>query len=651
VFGGSRDLAFSSTKDSGVWVQLLEKAWAKANGGYDNIVFGLCSEVLRAITGAPTFTFDHDQVTEEDLWKQLRDGVRSDYTMLCSLDPEKYAFGRSEAVSNYSYTVVGTYKVDSSKGSTKLIKIRNPWGNFEWKGDWSDSSRLWTSRIKEETEFEGSDTGIFYMSLQDYVANFRATVVCKVHDQFEHTKTEAKQDIGGHTIFKFQVNADSKAFLTASQLAYRIMRLYSAKTEGVNELNLNCKMLLARLDKDNPDFPLEYISGVVGEKDEISLEADLIAGEYYLFVEIDWTEDRPHDSFVVSFYGPHAASLYEKSYPSFLEKALSSCAMLRSQRAYYYDHKQENSFRCMSVADSRCEYGFLFYQNASTDAVLEEKISFTKLENLELMEPYSGTSAKIKVSAGKSKIIVLRRTDRYCKYEVEYKTRFSFGEKKYLEEIYDKGKKIQVTYNKEPFDIWIYTMYGGSDFYFLMENHTESQLCKAKFKLDLRNMHDLDNPSAKSWVVDIYPGAKIVKKLTTTDSSKKSGVKYSYAFRVEEILADEDGIVEKVREKGKKKQIQYNGADYDIYFYSSFFQKKFYFLYENNEKDKVFEGNYKFTKTNLQIVGDEQSDTVKVVLQPGESALKTLIPIDPDQECTISYKYTYVVSELQEDGV
>ena len=56
------------------------------------------------------------------------------------------------------------------------------------------------------------------------------------------------------------------------------------------------------------------------------------------------------------------------------------------------------------------------------------------------MEPYSGTSAKIKVSAGKSKIILLRRLDRYCKFDVEYKTRFSFGEKKYLEEIYDKGK-------------------------------------------------------------------------------------------------------------------------------------------------------------------------------------------------------------------
>jgi len=301
----------------------------------------------------------------------------------------------------------------------------------------------------------------------------------------------------------------------------------------------------------------------------------------------------------------------------------------------------------MSVVDSKCEYGFLFYFNGSKDAVLEEKIKFTRLDNLELLEPYNGTSAKIKVSAGKSKIILLGRQDRYCKYEVEYKTRFSFGEKKYLEEIYDKGKKIKVTYNKQPYDIIIYTMYGGSDFYFLMENHTENQLCKAKFKLDLRNMHDIDNPSSKSWVIDLYPGAKIVKKLSTTDSSKKSGVKYSYAFRVEEILDDEGVIVEKVKDKGKMKQIQYNNNDYDIYFYSSFFQKKFYFLYENKEEDKIFEGNYKFTKTNLKIVGDEQSDSIKVILQPGESVLKVLVPIDPDQECTISYKYTYVVSDIE----
>ena len=98
-------------------------------------------------------------------------------------------------------------------------------------------------------------------------------------------------------------------------------------------------------------------------------------------------------------------------------------------------------------------------------------------------------------------------------------------------------------------------MYGGSDFYFVMENHTDNNLCKAKFKLNLTNMHDCDNPSAKEWTLTLEPGAKIMKKLSTTDSSQKSGVKYSYAFRVEELVTDQSSIINRVKSKGKKKQI------------------------------------------------------------------------------------------------
>jgi calpain-15 len=30
----------------------------------------------------------------------------------------------------------------------KLINIRNPWGQFEWEGDWSDKSEKWTEEMK-----------------------------------------------------------------------------------------------------------------------------------------------------------------------------------------------------------------------------------------------------------------------------------------------------------------------------------------------------------------------------------------------------------------------------------------------------------------------------------------------------------------------
>ena len=32
--------------------------------------------------------------------------------------------------------------------NNKLVCLRNPWGQFEWQGDWSDKSNLWTEEAK-----------------------------------------------------------------------------------------------------------------------------------------------------------------------------------------------------------------------------------------------------------------------------------------------------------------------------------------------------------------------------------------------------------------------------------------------------------------------------------------------------------------------
>jgi len=50
----------------------------------------------------------------------------------------------------------------------------------------------------------------------------------------------------------------------------------------------NSKMILARVDKSNHRFPLEFINGKhTVDDDQLTISSDLIAGEYYLFVEID----------------------------------------------------------------------------------------------------------------------------------------------------------------------------------------------------------------------------------------------------------------------------------------------------------------------------------------------------------------------------
>lgn len=86
-----------------------------------------------------------------------------------------------------------------------------------------------------------------------------------------------------------------------------------------------------------------------------------------------------------------------------------SCAKQKSKRVYYDDHKENNSYRTMSIKDSRCEYGYIFYDNMSEDGTLEETVKFDDLKGLEPIGAFSGHQAKIKVGAGKTKIIVLKR--------------------------------------------------------------------------------------------------------------------------------------------------------------------------------------------------------------------------------------------------
>lgn len=59
--------------------------------------------------------------------------------------------------------------------------MRNPWGQFEWDGAWSDRSPLWTEEMKEAfTPVLDEDDGTFWMSFEDFVSNFDSLDLCRV---------------------------------------------------------------------------------------------------------------------------------------------------------------------------------------------------------------------------------------------------------------------------------------------------------------------------------------------------------------------------------------------------------------------------------------------------------------------------------------
>ena len=134
---------FAKPNGPELWVMLLEKAWAKINGGYLNITGGYASEVLSVFTSFPIETFDLLIKDIDLIWKELKKAFEDGHIITCcsKFDNEIEKYG---LVSGHTFTVTNLVEGYVNKKYTRLIKLRNPWGYKEWIGDWSDHSKLWT---------------------------------------------------------------------------------------------------------------------------------------------------------------------------------------------------------------------------------------------------------------------------------------------------------------------------------------------------------------------------------------------------------------------------------------------------------------------------------------------------------------------------
>ena len=84
----------------------------------------------------------------------------------------------------------------------KLLKLRNPWGDHEWTGAWSDKWTGWTPELKTELQEVDSDDGQFFIALEDYLTHFRSTTIA-VWQEKEVSHCEARYSNERTAYFSF----------------------------------------------------------------------------------------------------------------------------------------------------------------------------------------------------------------------------------------------------------------------------------------------------------------------------------------------------------------------------------------------------------------------------------------------------------------
>ena len=102
-------------------------------------------------------------------------------THFCGGDDEQNQDGTA---CSHAYTVISCMELEVDASTTvRLVKVRNPWGEEQYAGKWSDDSSEWTPELRQRVHdelgdaLEPSNEGIFFMDIGSYISNFQLSVI------------------------------------------------------------------------------------------------------------------------------------------------------------------------------------------------------------------------------------------------------------------------------------------------------------------------------------------------------------------------------------------------------------------------------------------------------------------------------------------
>ena len=169
-------------------------------GSYANLDKGFVHHALEALTDAHaeclTLSAASRGMGKRPLWSTLKRCKKNGYALGCGtgdgrlMDKELHDMG---IMFNAHYTIYDVINIDG----LQLLKLRNPPGDhpeFRWKGDYGETSPLWSHRLRHQLQYDPeAEPNTFFMTFDDFCYVFRFLYICNYHNP----KKWMKQDLSG----------------------------------------------------------------------------------------------------------------------------------------------------------------------------------------------------------------------------------------------------------------------------------------------------------------------------------------------------------------------------------------------------------------------------------------------------------------------
>ncbi|XP_021354811.1 calpain-9-like [Mizuhopecten yessoensis] len=251
------------------WPALLEKAYAKIRGCYQGIDGGKLDYAIVDLTGSISERIDMSNKSNvpsnlyDIMWKCYK--MNSMLGASISLKSPSGSTRREVELPNglfmgHAYSITGLATVPYRGMSVQLVRLRNPWGRDEWKGDWSDGSdqmRSMSQEVRKQLNIVVRNDGEFWMSYHDLLLNFDEVQLCHLQPDaltseiVNDEKQEAWQVVVYHDAWLKGVTAGGCGNKPHQDLYWRNPQFFiTLKDVDNTDRNNMCTLIVSLIEKE-----------------------------------------------------------------------------------------------------------------------------------------------------------------------------------------------------------------------------------------------------------------------------------------------------------------------------------------------------------------------------------------------------------------
>lgn len=133
------------------------------------------SEAIEDLTGGVTTElFTSDILDLEKFWTEELCQVNKEFLFGCATGRFDDWQGSGKKADRKGIQPRHAYSIMEARevNGLRLLKIRNPWGEREWTGPWSDGSKEWNGEMLELLGHTMQDDGVFWILYKDWLKRY-----------------------------------------------------------------------------------------------------------------------------------------------------------------------------------------------------------------------------------------------------------------------------------------------------------------------------------------------------------------------------------------------------------------------------------------------------------------------------------------------